>query len=179
MNTHHVLGALVLLVSSASSLAVETTGIPQDQVKERNAFIADLMKKMTIDEKIGQLNLVTVGPDYQKEAIMADIRAGKVGGVFNTVTKPDIRRMQDQVKESRLKIPPFYAYDVVHGQRTIFPISLGLAASWDMQAVNTSARISALETAADGLNMTFSPMVDITRDPRWAVSPKVLAKTPT
>lgn len=167
MNTHHVLGALVLLVSSASSLAVETTGIPQDQVKERNAFIADLMKKMTIDEKIGQLNLVTVGPDYQKEAIMADIRAGKVGGVFNTVTKPDIRRMQDQVKESRLKIPPFYAYDVVHGQRTIFPISLGLAASWDMQAVNTSARISALETAADGLNMTFSPMVDITRDPRW------------
>jgi len=167
MNTHHMLGAFVLLVSSASALAVETAGIPQNQVKERNAFIADLMKKMTLDEKIGQLNLVTVGTDYPKEAIMADIRAGKVGGVFNTVTKPDIRRLQDEVKNSRLKIPPFYAYDVVHGQRTIFPISLGLAASWDMSAVATSARISAKETAADGLNMTFSPMVDVTRDPRW------------
>ncbi len=167
MNTHHLIGALVLMAGSTSLFAEQTAGIPQDQVKEREAFISHLMKQMTLDEKIGQLNLVTVGPDYVKEAIMADIRAGKVGGMFNTVTKPDIRRMQDQVQHSRLKIPLFYAYDVVHGQRTIFPISLGLAASWDMKAVATSARISAEETAADGLNMTFSPMVDITRDPRW------------
>lgn len=167
MNTHHLIGALVLIAGSTSSFAAQTSSIPQNQVKERDAFVSHLMTQMTLDEKIGQLNLVSVGPDYTKEAIMADVRADKVGGMFNTVTKPDIRRIQDEVKHSRLKIPLFYAYDVVHGQRTIFPISLGLAASWDMNAVATSARISAIETAADGLNMTFSPMVDITRDPRW------------
>jgi len=166
MTTHHVIGVLALFIS-ASIYAQDNGGIPQDQVKEKNAFVSHLMKEMTLDEKIGQLNLVSVGPDYTKEAIMADVRAGKVGGMFNTVTKPDIRRVQDQVQYSRLKIPLFYAYDVVHGQRTVFPISLGLAASWDLNAVATSARISAEETAADGLNMTFSPMVDITRDPRW------------
>ena len=167
MNKHHLIGALVLMAGSTSLFAEQTPGIPQNQVKEREAFVSHLMKQMTLDEKIGQLNLVSVGPDYPKEAIMADVRADKVGGMFNTVTKPDIRRIQDEVKHSRLKTPLFYAYDVVHGQRTIFPISLGLAASWDMEAVATSARISAIETAADGLNMTFSPMVDITRDPRW------------
>lgn len=167
MNTHHLIGALVLIAGSTSTFAEQASSIPQNQTKERDAFVSHLMTQMTLDEKIGQLNLVSVGPDYPKEAIMADVRADKVGGMFNTVTKPDIRRIQDQVQHSRLKIPLFYAYDVVHGQRTIFPISLGLAASWDMQAVATSARISAIETAADGLNMTFSPMVDITRDPRW------------
>ncbi|WAT00997.1 beta-glucosidase BglX [Rouxiella chamberiensis] len=173
MKTHYVIGAVVLMLGSPLyALAAEaqtpvSSAIPQTQIKQRDSFIATLMKKMTLDDKIGQLNLVSVGPDNPKEKIMADIREDKVGGVFNTVTKPDIRRMQDQVQYSRLKIPPFYAYDVVHGQRTIFPISLGLASSWDMQAVATSARVSAEETAADGLNMTFSPMVDITRDPRW------------
>lgn len=98
---------------------------------------------------------------------MADIRAGKVGAIFNTVTRPDIRAMQDQVRHSRLKIPLFHAYDVAHGHRTIFPISLGLAASWDPEVVARSARISALEASADGLDMSFSPMVDITRDARW------------
>lgn len=172
MKSHHFISAVALLFSSqlfaqSGLVAADTHTIPQLQVKERDAFITQLMSKMTLTEKIGQLNLVSVGPDNPKEKIMADIRADKVGGVFNTVTKHDIRQMQDQVQYSRLKIPPFYAYDVVHGQRTIFPISLGLASSWDMNAVATSARISAEETAADGLNMTFSPMVDITRDPRW------------
>jgi beta-glucosidase len=166
MNKHCLLGILVCLAVSPV-YAEPVPPAPQYQVKEKAAFIDHLLKQMTLDEKIGQLNLVTVGPEYPKEAIMADIRAGKVGGMFNTVTKPDIRRMQDQVQHSRLKIPLFYAYDVVHGQRTIFPISLGLAASWDMDAVALSGRISAIETAADGLNMTFSPMVDITRDARW------------
>jgi len=172
MKTHHIISALFLTLSAplyaqSPTTRPESSGIPQLQVKARDAFISGLMKKMTLDEKIGQLNLVSVGPDNPKEKIMADIRAGKVGGVFNTVTKPDIRRMQDQVQFSRLKIPPFYAYDVVHGQRTVFPISLGLASSWDMNTVALSAHISAEEAAADGLNMTFSPMVDITRDPRW------------
>ncbi|QCR34989.1 beta-glucosidase BglX [Nissabacter sp. SGAir0207] len=168
MNKRCLLGILVSLAFTpafAQPLVVNTA--PQYQVKEKTAFIDHLLKQMTLDEKIGQLNLVTVGSEYPKEAIMADIRAGKVGGMFNTVTKPDIRRMQDQVQHSRLKIPLFYAYDVVHGQRTIFPISLGLAASWDLDAVALSGRVSATEAAADGLNMTFSPMVDITRDARW------------
>ncbi|EIC82896.1 beta-glucosidase BglX [Serratia sp. M24T3] len=172
MKKHYLLSAAFLMFSSPLyaqniSSTPASANIPQLQVKQRDAFISSLMKKMTLDEKIGQLNLVSVGPDNPKQQIMADIRADKVGGVFNTVTKPDIRAMQDQVQYSRLKIPPFYAYDVVHGQRTVFPISLGLAASWDINAVALSARISAEETAADGLNMTFSPMVDITRDPRW------------
>ena len=172
MKKHFLVSATFLMFSSALyaqniSDPAPTTNIPQRQVKQRDIFITNLMKKMTLDDKIGQLNLVSVGPDNPKEKIMADIRADKVGGVFNTVTKPDIRAMQDQVQYSRLKIPPFYAYDVVHGQRTQFPISLGLAASWDSKAVALSARVSAEETAADGLNMTFSPMVDITRDPRW------------
>ncbi|MDR6679316.1 beta-glucosidase BglX [Pseudomonas oryzihabitans] len=134
---------------------------------EARAYVDALLAKMTLEEKIGQLNLVSVGPDYPKEAIMADIRAGKVGAMFNTVTRPDIRQMQDQVVHSRLKIPLFYAYDVIHGMRTIFPIDLGLASTWNLDAIATSGRISAIEAAADGLNLTFSPTVDVTREPRW------------
>ncbi|MEQ4529954.1 MAG: beta-glucosidase BglX, partial [Mixta sp.] len=134
----------------------------------RDAFVTDLLKKMTLDEKIGQLRLISVGPDNPKEAIREMIRTGQVGAIFNTVTRPDIRVMQDQVMQlSRLKIPLFFAYDVVHGQRTIFPIPLGLASSWDLDAVSRVGRISAYEAADDGLNMTWAPMVDVTREPRW------------
>ncbi|QTF08894.1 beta-glucosidase BglX [Brenneria izadpanahii] len=136
--------------------------------QQRDAFVTDLMKKMTLNEKIGQLRLISVGTDNPKAAIREMIRNGQVGAIFNTVTRPDIRAMQDQVTQlSRLKIPLFFAYDVVHGQRTIFPIALGLASSWDMDAIALSGRISAYEATEDGLNMTWAPMVDITRDPRW------------
>ncbi|MDR7341699.1 beta-glucosidase [Pantoea alhagi] len=134
----------------------------------RDAFVTDLLAKMTLDEKIGQLRLISVGPDNPKEAIRDMIEKGQVGAIFNTVTRPDIRVMQDQVMQlSRLKIPLFFAYDVVHGQRTIFPIPLGLAASWDLDAVSRVGRVSAYEAADDGLNMTWAPMVDVTREPRW------------
>ncbi|MFC3395974.1 beta-glucosidase BglX [Brenneria rubrifaciens] len=136
--------------------------------QQRDAFVSDLMKKMTLNEKIGQLRLISVGTDNPKEAIREMIRNGQVGAIFNTVTRHDIRAMQDQVMQlSRLKIPLFFAYDVVHGQRTIFPIALGLASSWDMEAIAGSARVAAYEATEDGLNMTWAPMVDITRDPRW------------
>ncbi|MEC5341069.1 beta-glucosidase BglX [Brenneria populi] len=136
--------------------------------QQRDAFVSDLMRKMTLNEKIGQLRLISVGADNPKEAIREMIRNGQVGAIFNTVTRPDIRAMQDQVMQlSRLKIPLFFAYDVVHGQRTIFPIALGLASSWDLDAIALSGRISAYEATEDGLNMTWAPMVDITRDPRW------------
>ncbi|MEQ9902276.1 beta-glucosidase BglX [Pectobacterium aroidearum] len=136
--------------------------------QQRDAFVTDLLKKMTLEEKIGQLRLISVGTDNPKEAIREMIRNGQVGAIFNTVTRPDIRAMQDQVMQlSRLKIPLFFAYDVVHGQRTIFPIALGLASSWDMAAIEKSASVAAYEATEDGLNMTWAPMVDITRDPRW------------
>ncbi|EHD20960.1 MULTISPECIES: beta-glucosidase BglX [Brenneria] len=136
--------------------------------QQRDAFVSDLIGKMTLNEKIGQLRLISVGADNPKEAIREMIRNGQVGAIFNTVTRPDIRAMQDQVMQlSRLKIPLFFAYDVVHGQRTIFPIALGLASSWDMDAIALSGRIAAYEATEDGLNMTWAPMVDITRDPRW------------
>ncbi|WP_428945645.1 beta-glucosidase BglX [Pantoea sp. FN060301] len=134
----------------------------------RDAFVTNLLKKMTLDEKIGQLRLISVGPDNPKEAIREMIKQEQVGAIFNTVTRQDIRAMQDQAMQlSRLKIPLFFAYDVVHGQRTVFPIPLGLAASWDREAVAVVGRVSAHEAADDGLNMTWAPMVDVTREPRW------------
>ncbi|KAA9000609.1 beta-glucosidase BglX [Affinibrenneria salicis] len=153
------------LAQSVAPLAAPTATTPQQQ---RDAYVSDLLKKMTLEEKIGQLRLISVGPDNPKEAIREMIRHGQVGAIFNTVTRQNIRAMQDQVMQlSRLKIPLFFAYDVVHGQRTIFPISLGVASSWDRDAIALSGRIAALEASEDGLNMTWAPMVDITRDPRW------------
>lgn len=134
----------------------------------RDAYVSQLLSKMTLDEKIGQMRLISVGPDTPKEAIRDMIQQGQVGAIFNTVTRQDIRAMQEQVMQlSRLKIPLFFAYDVVHGQRTIFPIPLGLAASWDRDAIGEVGRISAYEAADDGLNMTWAPMVDVSREPRW------------
>jgi beta-glucosidase len=150
------------------ALANEMFGPHPLTPEARDAFVTDLLKKMTTDEKIGQLRLISVGPDNPKEAIREMIKDGQVGAIFNTVTRHDIRAMQDQVMElNRLKIPLFFAYDVVHGQRTVFPISLGLASSFNLDAVKTVGRISAYEAADDGLNMTWAPMVDVSRDPRW------------
>lgn len=150
------------------AFAQETPIAQGIHAQQRDAFVSNLMKQMTLEEKIGQLRLISVGPDNPKEAIRDGISKGQIGAIFNTVTRPDIRAMQDQAMQlSRLKIPLFFAYDVVHGQRTVFPISLGLAASFDLEAIALSGRVSAQEASDDGLNMTFSPMVDITRDPRW------------
>lgn len=99
--------------------------------------------------------------------IRKEIAAGRIGGTFNSITRAENRPMQDAAAKSRLKIPMFFAYDVIHGHRTIFPISLGLAASWDMEAIAKVGRVSAAEAASDGIDMTFAPMVDIARDPRW------------
>ncbi|PWW11424.1 beta-glucosidase BglX [Mangrovibacter plantisponsor] len=150
------------------ALADDLFGPHPMTTEARDAFVTSLLKKMTVDEKIGQLRLISVGPDNPKEKIREMIKEGHVGAIFNTVTRPDIRKMQDQVMQlSRLKIPLFFAYDVVHGQRTVFPISLGLASTFDLDAVRTVGRISAWEAADDGLNMTWAPMVDVSRDPRW------------
>lgn len=139
---------------------------------EMNAFVDSLLRQMTLSEKIGQLNLVSVGFDVTgpvvSENVEEKIRAGFVGGVFNTYTPIAVRKLQEMaVTQTRLKIPLLFGFDVIHGHRTIFPIPLGLSASWDLEAIEKSARIAANEAAADGLNWVFSPMVDISRDPRW------------
>lgn len=135
-------------------------------------FVAGLMARMTMDEKIGQLNLPAIGFDVTGPLVSQDvdkkIKSGLVGGVFNTYTPEAVRKLQDMaVKETRLGIPLIFGYDVIHGHKTIFPVPLALACTWDMALIEQSARIAAQEASADGLNWTFSPMVDIARDPRW------------
>jgi beta-glucosidase len=127
---------------------------------------------MTLEEKIGQLNLPSVGFDVTgpilNENVEQKIEQGLVGGVFNTFTPNAVRQLQDiALTKTRLKIPLIFGYDVIHGHRTIFPIPLGLAASWDTALVRRCAAAAADEASADGLHWTFSPMVDIARDPRW------------
>ncbi len=135
-------------------------------------FIDGLMKKMTLDEKIGQLNLPAGGDFTTGASTSSDvgkkIKDAKVGGVLNITSIPRIREAQRiAVEENRLKIPLIFGLDVIHGYKTIFPIPLALSCTWDMELIEQSARIAAQEASAEGLNWTFSPMVDIARDPRW------------
>ncbi|WP_039866835.1 beta-glucosidase BglX [Pedobacter sp. BAL39] len=135
-------------------------------------FINNLMSKMTIDEKIGQLNLLTGGEATTGSVVSTNvedkIKKGQVGGMFSMTTPSKIRKAQEiAVNNTRLKIPIIFGQDVIHGYKTTFPIPLGLSCTWDMSLIERSARIAAAEATADGLNWTFSPMVDISRDPRW------------
>ena len=139
---------------------------------KREAFIVGLMKKMTLDEKLGQLNLVVGGEATTGSSVSTDvetkIKAGKIGGIFSISTPSRIRKTQElAVNQSRLKIPMIFGMDVIHGYKTLFPIPLGISSSWDMSIIEKMARISAIEASADGICWTFSPMVDIARDPRW------------
>ena len=140
---------------------------PLAPLPKKDVFVADLMKQMTEAEKIGQLRLISIGPEMPREMIRKEIAAGHIGGTFNSISRDENRPMQDAAMRSRLKIPMFFAYDVIHGHRTIFPISLGLAASWDMDAIGLSGRVAAKEASDDSIDLTFAPMVDIARDPRW------------
>ncbi|MCG2616129.1 beta-glucosidase BglX [Terrimonas sp. NA20] len=142
------------------------------QNAKMNTFISTLMKKMTLEEKLGQLNLPGAGDITTGQASNSDIakkiKEGKVGGLFNIKSVAKIRDVQKvAVEQSRLKIPMIFGMDVIHGYQTVFPIPLGLSCTWDMQLIEQSARIAAIEASADGINWTFSPMVDIARDPRW------------
>ncbi len=137
-----------------------------------DTFIDRLMGQMTLEEKIGQMNLPSDGDIItglaENSDITEKIKKGLVGGMFNIKGVDKIRDIQRiAVEESRMKIPMLFGMDVIHGYETIFPIPLGLACTWDMEAIEESARIGAVEASADGINWTFSPMVDISRDPRW------------
>ncbi|CAN5137863.1 beta-glucosidase BglX [soil metagenome] len=159
-----------LLVMLMVGVALQTQAQQQDA--KMNAFVNNLMSKMTVDEKIGQLNLVTPGGavtgSVVSKGVDDNIRKGLVGGLFG-ITGPDkVRQAQEiAVNNSRLKIPLLFGLDVIHGHKTVFPIPLGLSCSWDMPLIERSARIAATEATADGLSWAFSPMVDIARDPRW------------
>ncbi|WP_166670701.1 beta-glucosidase BglX [Olivibacter sp. XZL3] len=149
-----------------------TLTIKQTEKDKMDAFINELMAKMTIDEKIGQLNLPTGGEATTGSVVSTDleskIKAGQVGGVFSLTTPDRVRKTQElAVNQSRLKIPLIFGQDVIHGYKTLFPIPLGLSATWDLALIEKTARVAATEASADGLNWAYSPMVDISRDPRW------------
>jgi beta-glucosidase len=159
-----LIGALVI---ASQQLSAQSTDA------KMNSFVANLMSKMTVDEKIGQLNLLTPGGGVATGAVVnpdveSKIKSGKVGGLFGVIGVEKIRQAQElAVNGSRLKIPLIFGSDVIHGYKTTFPIPLGLSCSWDIPMIERSARVAATEATADGLSWVFSPMVDIARDPRW------------
>ena len=145
---------------------------PAHTDKRMTLFIDSLMQQMTIAEKIGQLNLLNGGDfttgESKNNNIETKIAEGKVGGFLNVVGVDKIRRIQQiAIEQSRLKIPLLFGLDVIHGYNTTFPMPIGLATTWDMEAIERTARIAALEASKAGIQWTFSPMVDISRDPRW------------
>ncbi len=155
---------IALLLFSSLSIHAQDT--------KMKTFIDALMKKMTLEEKIGQLNLPGSGDIVTGQAQSSDIgkkiKEGNVGGLFNIKGVEKIRDVQRvAVEESRMKIPLLFGMDVIHGYKTTFPIPLGLSCTWNMGAIEQSARIAATEASAEGICWTFSPMVDVARDPRW------------
>ena len=160
--------SLLLATALMGVTGMQAQKAPQDM----DRFIDALMKKMTVEEKIGQLNLPVSGEIVTGQAQNSDvakkIEQGWVGGLLNLKGVEKIRDVQKlAIEKSRLGIPLIFGMDVVHGYETIFPIPLGLSCSWDMDAIRKSARIAATEASADGISWTFSPMVDICRDARW------------
>ncbi|MFT3795906.1 beta-glucosidase BglX [Flavobacterium sp.] len=159
------------------SLLLAVSGFAQKKdkkqtLKPKAELVTELLSKMTLEEKLGQLNLPTSGDITTGQSgswdISKKIEEGKVGGLFNIKSVKKIKEVQKlAVEKSRLGIPLIFGMDVIHGYETVFPIPIGLACSWDMKLIEQSARIAAQEATADGINWTFSPMVDVSRDPRW------------
>ena len=160
--------SLLILLALLLPLGLQAQKPPQDM----DRFLDNLLKRMTLEEEIGQLNLPVTGEITTGQAKSSDIatkiKRGEVGGLFNLKGVDKIRDVQRlAVENSRLGIPLLFGMDVIHGYETIFPIPLGLSCTWDIPAIEESARIAAVEASADGISWTFSPMVDISRDPRW------------
>ena len=155
-----------IAAASIALAACASNDVKMDQ------FINNLMGKMTLQEKIGQLNLPVTGDIITGSTVSGDvvgkIEQGLVGGLFNMKGTQQIRQLQEvAVKKSRLGIPLIFGMDVIHGYETVFPIPLAMSMSWDMDAIRRSARYAAIEATADGICWTFSPMVDVCREPRW------------
>ena len=161
---------IVLVFTWLLSITVSAQVKPESKM---TSFVTNLMKKMTLEEKIGQLNLLTPGGGIATGAVVSSdvetkISKGQVGGLFGVIGEAKIYQAQEiAVTKSRLKIPLLFGSDIIHGYKTTFPIPLALSCSWDMSMIERSARVAATEATADGLCWAFSPMVDIARDPRW------------
>ena len=154
------------------SLVLAGLGINISAQKSIGQKVTELMAKMTLEEKIGQLNqynddITATGPITKDADKAGQVRAGKLGSILNAIGAKNTKNWQDQAMQSRLKIPLLFGQDVIHGFRTTFPIPLGETATWDMNLIEKSARIAATEASAYGIHWTFAPMVDIGRDPRW------------
>ncbi|HEY9730818.1 MAG TPA: beta-glucosidase BglX [Drouetiella sp.] len=174
----HWITAISILIATqqtmipALSIEVHEPKVPSANSQGMKKKVDELMSQMTLEEKIGQMNLLSIGFDVTgpvvSQGVDEKIKKGLVGGVFNTYTPSAVRKLQEiAVNQSRLKIPLLFGYDVIHGHRTTFPVNLGLSCTWDPELVEKTARAAAREAAADGLNWVYSPMVDIARDPRW------------
>jgi beta-glucosidase len=158
--------------TSATLLLVFVSVFAFSQQQTVDQKVETLLKKMTLEEKIGQLNQytgdnaatgpITINPNKQSE-----IKKGLIGSMLNVLGTKYTRQYQELAMQSRLKIPLLFGQDVIHGYKTTFPIPLAEAASWDLSAIELSARIAATEASASGIHWTFAPMVDISRDPRW------------
>lgn len=154
-------------------LAFAAFGFNASGQKTIDQKVADLLSKMTLEEKVGQLVQYSgfeyaTGPQNSGSAnVLNEIKQGKVGSMLNVAGAAETRKFQELALRSRLKIPLLFGQDVIHGYRTTFPVNLGQAASWDLKLIEKSERIAATEASAYGIHWTFAPMVDIARDPRW------------
>ena len=163
---------IFLLVISVAFLLSCKQEVKSGTDQKMDVFVADLIKKMTLEEKVGQLSLFTsdwssTGPSIRNDYTDL-IKQGKAGAIFNAYTVDFVKSLQKTaVEETRLHIPLIFGFDVIHGHRTIFPVPLGTASTWDTAMIRKAERIAAIEATAEGLNWTFAPMVDIARDPRW------------
>ena len=159
----------ILLISVVTAFSVKVVSAQENLIAHKADSV---LKMMTLDEKIGQLNQynddwTATGPVTIDSTKAIQIKEGKVGSLLNCKGTSRIRRWQEIAMQSRLKIPLIFGQDVIHGYKTTFPIPLAESCSWDLEAIELSARIAATEASAAGLNWTFAPMVDIARDPRW------------
>ncbi len=157
--------------ATTGALAAPANPMPMPS-QDIPARVEALLRQMTLEEKAGQLNQLSgkdfTGPETaSKTNKLKDIREGHVGSMLNIRGVAQTREIQALALQSRLKIPLLFGLDVIHGYKTVFPVPLGEAASWDLEAIEQSARIAALEASASGVHWTFAPMVDIGRDPRW------------
>lgn len=154
-------------------LAVTAFGINTFAQKTIDQKVSELLSKMTLEEKVGQLVQYSgfeyaTGPQNSNSAsVLNEIKQGKVGSMLNVTGAEETRKFQELALKSRLRIPLLFGQDVIHGYRTTFPVNLGQAASWDLKLIEKSERIAAIEASAYGIHWTFAPMVDIARDPRW------------
>jgi len=170
-----IIGSFCLLMNPMGSKAevLNRAEKVQTEDKKMNKFIDDLLKKMTVEEKVGQMsqilsNYSSTGPLEPNSEEGKDLRAGRIGSIFNVAGVDISYKLQRiAVEETRLHIPLIFGFDVIHGLKTVFPLPLAEAASWDLNAIERSARVAAVEASAMGVHWVFSPMVDIARDARW------------